>query len=143
MTVLQSDTADLQLTLRPQPGCNGCTVGGISSFKVTPPTNQTTGASSQVRISEDVQAANLIFNPAPPYPPLALTARVEGKVILNATINADGSIKNLAVITSASPMLVPGVIDTVKNWKYKPTILNGQSVEVLTTITVIFALGPP
>jgi protein TonB len=72
-----------------------------------------------------------------------LTARIEGKVILNATINADGSIKNLSVITSSNPLLVPGVIDAVKNWKYKPTLLNGQPVEVLTTITVNFALGQP
>jgi TonB family protein len=143
MTVSQSDTAELQLTLRPLPGCNGCSVGGISASAPAPPATQTTGSSSPVRISEDAQAANLIFKPAPPYPPLALTARIEGKVILNATINADGSIKNLSVITSSNPLLVPGVIDAVKNWKYKPTLLNGQPVEVLTTITVNFALGQP
>jgi len=48
-----------------------------------------------------------------------------------------------AFLGSSSPLLVPGVIDTVKNWKYKPTVLNGQPVEVLTTITVNFPLGQP
>ena len=141
-TISRSDTAELHLTLRPNPGCNGCVVGGISTA-LAPPAVQTAGASSPIRISGDVQAGNVIFNPAPPYPPLALTARIEGKVILNATINTDGSIKNLSLITSSNPLLLPGVIDTVRTWKYKPTVLNGQPVEVLTTITVNFALGQP
>jgi protein TonB len=83
----------------------------------------------------------LLFHPNPPDPPLARTARVEGKVILNATIAEDGTIKDLKIITMSNPLLQPGVLETVRTWKYKPTMLNNEPVEVLTTITINFTLG--
>ena len=58
-----------------------------------------------------------------------------------ATIAEDGTIKDLKVISSSNPLLVTGVLDTVKTWKYKPTLLNKEPVEVITTITVNFTLG--
>lgn len=60
---------------------------------------------------------------------------------MSATIAEDGTIKDLKVITSSNPLLLTGVLDTVRTWKYKPTLLNGQPVEVITTITVNFTLG--
>jgi TonB family protein len=122
--------------------CVGCVVGGgVSGSVAAPPPPPKSG--EPVRIDGGVQAGNLIYHPNPPYPPLARTARIEGKVTLQATIAADGSIKNLTVITSSNPLLLTGVIDTVRTWKYKPTIINNQAVEVLTTITINFALGGP
>jgi protein TonB len=57
-------------------------------------------------------------------------------VILAATIAEDGTIANLDVVSTANPLLLPGVLETVKTWRYKPTILDGQPVQVLTTITI-------
>jgi protein TonB len=62
-------------------------------------------------------------------------------VILAATIAEDGTIANLDVVSTANPLLLPGVLETVKTWRYKPTILDGQPVQVLTTITINSSLG--
>ena len=74
------------------------------------------------------------------YPPLARAARVQGDVVLNAIIDVNGQITNLQLV-SGHPMRVPAAIDAVKQWRYKPYLLNGQPVEVETTITVIFSLS--
>lgn len=76
----------------------------------------------------------------PMYPPLARQARIQGQVTLQAEISRDGSIQNLRLM-SGHPMLAPSAIEAVKQWKYKPYILNGERVEVETTITVNFTLA--
>jgi protein TonB len=86
-----------------------------------------------------VQAAKLTYGPAPAYPPLARQARISGVVALQAVIATDGTIMDLRV-TSGHPLLVPSALDAVKRWRYKPTLLNGDPVEVLTEITVNFTL---
>jgi protein TonB len=75
----------------------------------------------------------------PTYPTLAKQARVQGEVVLSAVIDTNGQIQNLQLV-SGHPMLVPAAIAAVKQWRYKPYLLNGQPVEVETTITVIFNL---
>jgi TonB family protein len=99
-------------------------------------------SSAPLPVSGDVQAGKLIFHPAPAYPALANTARIGGTVILQATIRADGKVKDLKVTSSSNPLLLTGVIDTVKTWEYTPTLLNGAPVEVITTITVTFTPAP-
>lgn len=94
----------------------------------------------RVRISQGVTKGLLIHRVEPSYPPLARAARVQGDVILTAVISVNGEIENLQLI-SGHPMLVPAAISAVKQWRYKPYLLNGQPVEVETTITVIFALS--
>jgi protein TonB len=81
----------------------------------------------------------LIKQVNPTYPPLARAARVTGVVLLSATISTDGSIKDLRVI-SGHTLLQEAAIEAVKQWRYKPTMLNGQPVEVITTITVNFIM---
>jgi protein TonB len=76
----------------------------------------------------------------PTYPALARQARIQGTVVLQAVISKEGAIENLKVL-SGHPMLVPAAIDAVKQWKYKPYILNGEPVEVDTQVTVNFTLG--
>jgi protein TonB len=93
-----------------------------------------------VRVSGGAQAARLIFGPKPAYPPLARTARVQGVVKLQAVIGLDGSIKNLQVV-SGPPLLVAAAISAVKQWRYQPTLLSGEPVEVATEIEVNFALN--
>jgi protein TonB len=97
-------------------------------------------APQRVRISQGVTKGLLIHREEPPYPPLAKAARVQGEVVLTAVIDVNGQIQNLQLV-SGHPMLVPGTIAAVRRWRYKPYLLNGQPVEVETTITVIFALS--
>ena len=94
-----------------------------------------------MRVGGDVAAGNLLYKVNPQYPPLAREARVEGTVILQATIGKDGHIKDLRVVTQTDPRLLPGVIDAVRQWVYKPMLLNGEPVEVITSITVNFSLS--
>jgi protein TonB len=97
-------------------------------------------APQRVRISQGVTKGLLIHRVEPAYPTLAKQARVQGEVVLSAIINTNGEIENLQLV-SGHPMLVPEAISAVKQWRYKPYLLNGQPVEVETTITVIFSLS--
>ena len=76
----------------------------------------------------------------PQYPAIAKAARIQGIVVLQATISKSGSIQNLRVI-SGPPMLQQAAMDAVRSWRYKPYLLNGEPVEVETTINVVFNLG--
>jgi periplasmic protein TonB len=93
----------------------------------------------RVRISQGVTKGLLIHRVEPAYPTLARAARVQGEVVLSAIIDANGQITNLQLV-SGHPMLVPAALAAVREWRYKPYLLNGQPVEVETTITVIFSL---
>jgi protein TonB len=87
-----------------------------------------------------VQAAKLIFGPKPPYPPLAKAARVQGTVRIQAIIAPDGNIGSLQVI-GGPPLLVLAAKDAVSRWRYRPTLLSGKAVEVITEIDVNFTLS--
>ena len=94
----------------------------------------------RVRISQCVTKGLLIRRVEPTYPTLARSARVQGEVVLSAIISITGEIENLQLV-SGHPMLVPSALAAVKQWRYKPYLLNGQPTEVETTITVIFTLS--
>ncbi|HZR29165.1 MAG TPA: energy transducer TonB [Terriglobales bacterium] len=112
-------------------GVIGSLLGGTGSVpKVT---------LNRVRVSGGVVEGNLIKKVTPLYPPLAKTARIQGTVVLHAIISKQGNVENLNVI-SGHPMLVQTALDAVKQWKYRPYILNGEPVEVETTVTVNFNL---
>jgi protein TonB len=81
----------------------------------------------------------LIHRVEPVYPPLAKQTHHEGKVELRAVIGVDGTIQSLQII-SGDPLLVHSALEAVQQWKYKPTILNGQAVEVDTFITVVYTM---
>ena len=85
------------------------------------------------------EQASLIRQVRPPYPPLAKQARIQGAVVLEAVISKEGIIINLKVI-SGHPWLIPSALDAVRQWRYKPTLLNNEPVEVLTNIRVNFSL---
>ena len=91
-------------------------------------------------ISSGVAQGLLLQKTTPIYPPIAKAARVSGTVILQATISKTGSIENLRVV-SGNAMLQQAAISAVQNWKYKPYLLNGDPVEVETTVNVVFNLG--
>jgi protein TonB len=91
-------------------------------------------------VGGNVQQANLIKQPKPIYPPLAKAARVQGTVKFQATISKEGVIENLQLL-GGPPLLVKAAQDAVSQWQYKPTLLNGEPTEVITTIDVIFTLS--
>ena len=93
-----------------------------------------------VRVGGDVQNAKLIHAPLPEYPPLARQARIAGVVRLTAIIARDGSVDQLSVI-SGHPLLAPAALAAVSKWRYRPTLLNGEPVEVITQIDVNFTLN--
>lgn len=76
----------------------------------------------------------------PVYPVLARQSGIQGVVVLHAIIDRDGRVSELRVI-SGHPLLVKAAIDAVNQWRYQPTLLNGEPVEVETTITVSFVLA--
>jgi protein TonB len=119
-------------------GQMGGVIGGI--INSTPMSVPKIATPQRVRVSQGVTQGLLLRKVQPAYPPLARQARIQGSVLLQAEISKDGSIENLHLI-SGHPMLAPAAIEAVKQWKYRPYILNGEPVEVDTQITVIFSLS--
>ena len=124
-------------------GVIGGIIGGIPAAAPPPPKvveQPKPAAPQRIRVGGNVQQANLIRRITPQYPPLAKSARIQGTVRFTAVIGKDGTIQNLQLITG-HPLLVQAAQDAVKQWLYKPTLLNGEPVEVVTTIDVNFTLS--
>lgn len=122
-------------------GSPGGVFGGIAgstgpAIHVEPP--KVTGPT---RISGGVIAGNRIGFVEPQYPPIAKIAHMSGTVVLHAIISKSGNVVNLAVASSTNPMFNNYALEAVKQWRYKPYLLNGEPTEVDTTITVNFALN--
>ena len=93
-----------------------------------------------VRIGGAIRAPERIAYATPVYPPLALTARVQGIVIIEAQIDTDGHVQGARVLRTDSPLLNEAALSAVRAWKYQPTLLNGVPVNVVMTVTVLFTL---
>ncbi|MGO9125980.1 MAG: energy transducer TonB [Terriglobales bacterium] len=119
-------------------GQMGGVIGGI--INSTPVAVPRVATPQRIRVSQGVTQGMILRKVQPAYPPLARQARIQGPVVLQAEIGKDGSIQNLRLI-SGHPMLAPAAIEAIKQWKYKPYILNGEPVEVETTITFNFTLS--
>ncbi len=119
-------------------GQTGGVIGGIIAQthidvpKIAVPVRQ--------RVSTGVMQGLLIRKVQPNYPPLAKAARIQGTVVLQAEISKDGTIQNLQLI-SGHPMLAPAAIEAVRQWRYKPYLLNGEPVAVDTQVIVNFNLN--
>ena len=123
-------------------GTSGTAIGDIfrdGAFTVRPVAAAAV-QKKKAAISSGVMAGNKIAGSNPTYPAIAWAGRIQGTVTFAATISKTGSIENLRV-TSGPPMLAAGALDAVKTWRYKPYLLNGEPVEVETTINVVFNLG--
>jgi TonB family protein len=118
-------------------GVGGGVIGGIGSAPSPP-------MPGMMRIKQGgvITAAMIIKRIPPEYPPLARQTRISGTVRLHVIIGKDGTVQQLEVL-SGHPLLLQASLDAVKQWTYRPTLLNGHPVEVDTTIDVIFALNNP
>jgi protein TonB len=119
-------------------GQMGGVIGGIIS--ATPMAVPKVATPQRVRVSSGVSTGLLVRKVTPTYPPLARQARIQGTVVLRAVISKDGSIEGLTLV-SGHPMLVQSALEAVKQWKYKPYLLNGEPVEVDTEVMVNFTLA--
>jgi protein TonB len=92
-----------------------------------------------VRVGGDVRPPLKVKNVDPVYPKLAVSGKVQGVVILEATIGTDGKVKDVKVVKSLK-LLDDAAVAAVKEWEYKPTVINGRPVQVIMTIPVNFTL---
>jgi protein TonB len=120
-------------------GSAGGVLGGvIGGAGIAPPPPKVTP--KRVTVGGNVQAARLVNRVQPLYPPLARQTRISGTVKLHAIIGKNGAVEQLQVV-SGHPLLVQSALDAVRQWRYQPTLLNGDPVEVDTEIDVIFSLA--
>jgi len=133
--------------LPPEPPPNAGVFGGVDSLLGGLGVGATGAAPppppvriSRQKIGGQVQEAKIIARPNPIYPALARQARIQGKVVLHAIIDKGGRVSELQVV-SGHPLLVKAALEAVQNWRYQPTVLNQEPVEVDTTIDVNFVLG--
>jgi TonB family protein len=117
----------------------GESLGGGSPFAASSGPKVKVAAQGKVNISSGVAVGLLIQRTNPVYPPIARTARVSGTVVIQATISKSGATSNLRAV-SGPVMLRQAALDAVKAWRYRPYMLDGQPVEVDTTVNVVFAL---
>lgn len=124
-------------------------LGGTGTHATTPPPPpppapdkkpEPVKETPRVRVGSGVQNAKMVRRVLPIYPPLAKQARVSGTVRLQGVISKEGTIQQLQVI-SGHPLLVPAALEAVKQWVYRPTLLNGEPVEVIAPIDVNFTLN--
>jgi len=111
----------------------------ISNIMTSTPVSVPKPVPQSIKVSQGVSQGLLIKKVQPSYPPQALAMRMQGAVQLQATINKDGSVSNLKVL-SGEAILSRAAMDAVRQWKYKPYFLNGEPVEIQTQIVVNFKL---
>jgi TonB family protein len=121
-------------------GVGGGGVGAVPlpvTFAPTPPVPSAPAPAGTIRIAGDLAERNLISSVTPVDPPLARAARVSGAVLLQIVISRDGNVESITVI-SGHPLLNDSAIDAVRQRKYKPHVVNGQAVPVITTVSLTF-----
>jgi protein TonB len=103
----------------------------------------------RIRVGGDIRPPAKLVHVAPVYPDQARAERIEGTVIVEALIGTDGRVIDVHVLRSVHPLLDASAVEAVSQWEYTPTLLNGEPVELIMSITVPFALaedepaGPP
>jgi protein TonB len=122
-------------------GSGGGVLGGVLGGVGNGPAPVVKAAApKKIAVSSGVMQGNLLVKTMPQYPAIAKAARIQGTVVLQATISKTGTIENLHVV-SGPPMLQQAAMDAVRSWRYKPYLLNGDPVEVETQVNVVFNLG--
>jgi serine/threonine-protein kinase len=110
--------------------------------RATPTTRRSAPPPTPVRVGGAIEAPKLLRRVSPEYPSMARSARLQGVVVLEATIGTDGKVTNVRVVRSI-PLLDTAAADAVRQWEYEPTIVKGVAVPVITSVAVEFKLTPP
>jgi len=97
-------------------------------------------SSGPVKVSAQVMAGNKLSGPDPEYPEEAKKAKIQGTVVLGAVIDKDGIVRELRVVSGPKELRISS-LDAVRQWTYKPYLLNGNPIEVETSINVTYTLG--
>jgi protein TonB len=122
----------------PRPGSG--TPGGVGDNPFHQPQQQVVHPEPKtIRVSSGAAEGRNIFRTIPPYPVIAKTMGVQGTVVLAATISKAGTIENLRVV-SGPVVLQQAAVDAVKTWRYQPYMLDGQPVEVETSVELVFRI---
>ena len=121
-------------------GSMGGVLGGVIGGMGGAPPPPKPKLSGPLKVGGNVIAAKIVNRVTPVYPPLARQTRISGTVRLHAIIGKDGTVQQLEVL-SGHPLLQQAALDAVRQWRYQPTLLNGEPVDVDTTIDVIFSLN--
>jgi periplasmic protein TonB len=121
-------------------GTLGGVLGGVLSGSQPPPPPRPAKVSGPIRVGGRIQAPHLTNEVQPEYPVLAKETRTQGNVVLDCVIDPQGNVTQMRLV-SGHPLLVPAALKAVQQWKYQPTLLNGQPVAVEMKVTVTFSLG--
>jgi TonB family protein len=106
----------------------------------TNPDNSKNGAPKRITVGGAVQSSRALEKVQPNYPALARQAKVQGTVNLTVILTEEGTVRTVEVI-AGHPLLIPAAVEAVKQWRYRPTLLNGSPVEVQTTVDINFSLS--
>jgi TonB family protein len=98
------------------------------------------GLPMRVRVSQGVAAGLLVFKVEPKYPDDARLGRIQGQVVLRVLVDKNGNVDGLTLV-SGHPLLAPAALEAVKQWKYKPYLVNGQPLGAETQVVVSFSLS--
>jgi protein TonB len=93
-----------------------------------------------IHVAQEIQDLRLIDKVKPVYPELAKLSRTEGAVTLQVAISKEGSVTKVDVVNGPA-LLTRAAQEAVKQWKYKPTVVNGQAVDVVTTVRIVFSIN--
>jgi|SRR5689334_629750 len=121
-----------------QGGVVGGVLGGVGNGPAPPP--KPAQPKGPVRVGGNVKRPELVHKVEPTYPPLARQTRVQGNVVIDCVIDKQGNVTQVKAV-SGHPLLVQSALSAVKQWKFKPTMLNGQPVDVAMTVTVQFNMA--
>ena len=141
----QSFRGEVNQTAKPQQMSMNLAIGQVSQVltvvgTVPAPATPSEHAPHRVRVGGDVQPAKLLEHVTPAYPEDLQKQGIQGAVIISAVISTDGHVLSGRVVNSANQELADAALDAVRQWRYAPVLLNGEPIEVVTTITINFAL---
>jgi protein TonB len=135
------EPGDVIAMASPDQGPGNGTPGGAGDETFSHPAQRVAREEpTSIRVSSGTEEGMNVFRTMPQYPVIARTMHVEGTVVLAATISKSGTIENLRVV-SGPVSLQQAALDAVKTWRYRPYMLDGQPVEVETSVNVVFRIG--
>lgn len=121
-------------------GVVGSIVGDLPAPPPPPPPPPAPAPRAPVRVGGQIQPPTLVHRVEPAYPPTAVSARLQGIVILEAIVDEEGTVKDVKVLRSVNPLLDREALAAVRQWRYSPVVLNGTPVPFVLSVSLSFSL---